>query len=104
MSTQRVAAESSGQFRLRIPRALHADLVREAKTQGVSLNTYVLYLLSTRHSQEMAWQDASDFYARQLRDTVREVHDMVLNMTIGDEPEPGGFTWRSTGETSVFIQ
>ena len=104
MPIQRVASESSGQFRLRIPRALHADLVREAKVQGVSLNTYVLYLLSTRHSQEMAWQDASDFYARQLRDTVREVHDMVLNMTIGDEPEPGGFTWRSTGETSVFIQ
>jgi hypothetical protein len=104
MALKIVASESSGQFRLRVPRALHADLVREAKSQGVSLNSYVLYLLSTRHSQEVAWQEASDFYARQLRDTVREVHDMVVSMGAADEPDPGGLTWRSTGATSTFVQ
>jgi hypothetical protein len=96
--------ESSGQFRLRVPRTLHADLAREAKAQGVSLNSYVMYLLSTRHSQEMAWQEASAAYARQLRDTVREVHDMVLNLNFGEEPEPGGFAWRSTGGASILVQ
>lgn len=95
--------ESSGQFRLRLPRDLHAALVREAKAQGVSLNSYVMYLLSTRHSQEIAWQDASEFYARRLEDTVREVHDRVFSMTLG-EPEPAGFSWRSTGTSSIVTQ
>ena len=104
MAVRSIALESSGQFRLRVPKTLHAELVREAKAQGVSLNSYILYLLSTRHSQEIAWQDASDFYAQQLRDTVREVHDMVLSMSVGDEPDPSGLTWRSTGGTSIFVQ
>jgi hypothetical protein len=95
--------ESSGQFRLRIPRDLHAALVREAGAQGVSLNSYVMYLLSTRHSQEIAWQDATEFYARRLEATVREVHDRVISMTIG-EPEPAGFSWRSTGASSIVTQ
>ena len=41
---------------------------------------------------------------RQLRDTVREVHDIVLNMSVGDEPDPSGLTWRSTGGTSILVQ
>jgi antitoxin HicB len=40
----------SGKFVLRIPRSLHRSLDREAKKQGVSLNQYVLHLLSERHA------------------------------------------------------
>jgi len=40
----------SGKFVLRIPRGLHRSLDREAKKQGVSLNTYVLHLLTERHA------------------------------------------------------
>jgi antitoxin HicB len=40
----------SGKFVLRIPRALHRSLDREAKKQGVSLNQYILHLLSERHA------------------------------------------------------
>jgi antitoxin HicB len=40
----------SGKFVLRIPRALHRSLDREAKKQGVSLNHYLVHLLSERHS------------------------------------------------------
>jgi predicted RNase H-like HicB family nuclease len=40
----------SGKFVLRIPRGLHKSLDREAKRQGVSLNQYVLHLLSERHA------------------------------------------------------
>ena len=103
MFSKRALRESSGQFRLRIPKDLHAALSREAGSQGVSLNSYVMYLLSTRHSQEMAWQDASEFYARQFKETVREVHDMVHSMTLG-EMEPPGFAWRSTGTSSIVAQ
>ena len=36
----------SGQFRLRVPIGLHMELVKDAKIQGVSLNTYIIYRLS----------------------------------------------------------
>ncbi len=101
MATKNSSRESSGQFRLRIPKDLHAAMVQEAKRQGVSLNSYVLYLLSTRHSQETAWMQAADFYAYRLDQSVREVHDMVLSRTLG-EPEPQGFTWRSTGSSRML--
>lgn len=42
----------SGKFLMRIPKRLHADLARAAKAEGVSLNQYVLYLLSAKHSEK----------------------------------------------------
>lgn len=39
----------SGKFLMRVPKRLHADMARAAKTQGVSLNQYVLFLLTERH-------------------------------------------------------
>lgn len=36
----------SGQFNVRLPRALHRELVRHAESQGVSLNALVNFLLS----------------------------------------------------------
>lgn len=41
-------ADYSGRFVMRIPKRLHADLSKSAKRQGVSLNQYVLYLLTAR--------------------------------------------------------
>jgi predicted RNase H-like HicB family nuclease len=38
----------SGQTRLRLPKSLHAFLSDEAKKEGVSLNTYIVKLLSER--------------------------------------------------------
>jgi len=43
-----VAAGYSGQFRVRLPRALHATLARLAAADGVSLNQEVLALLARR--------------------------------------------------------
>lgn len=43
-------ANFSGKFVVRVPKKLHAELSRGAKMQGVSLNQYVLYLLSTRYA------------------------------------------------------
>lgn len=101
----------SGQFRLRLPRELHQDLAREAKEQGVSLNSYVLYLLSTRLGQEATWQEASAYYERRMRETmqetvqetVREMHETVSSLTLG-EVEGDGFSWQSTGSKSVWAQ
>jgi predicted HicB family RNase H-like nuclease len=36
----------SGQFRLRIPKKLHAELAGEASEEGISLNSYILTLIS----------------------------------------------------------
>jgi len=44
----------SGRFLMRIPRRLHADLARNAKREGVSLNQYVLFLLTERNSRRAA--------------------------------------------------
>src|SRR3990172_30789 len=41
----------SGKFLMRIPKRLHADMARAAKSQGVTLNQYVLYLLTEKHVQ-----------------------------------------------------
>lgn len=39
----------SGQTRLRLPKSLHASLSRNAKKERVSLNTYIIHLLSERN-------------------------------------------------------
>lgn len=42
----------SGKFLMRVPKRLHADMARAAKAQGVSLNQYVLYLLTAQHTEK----------------------------------------------------
>ena len=37
----------SGQFKLRLPKTLHRKLSEESKREGISMNQYCLYLLST---------------------------------------------------------
>lgn len=39
----------SGQLRLRMPKSLHAALSNGAEDEGISLNTYIVALLSERH-------------------------------------------------------
>lgn len=39
----------SGQLRLRMPKSLHTALSNEAEDEGISLNTYIVALLSERH-------------------------------------------------------
>lgn len=53
-----VIEEYSGQFRLRLPRALHAWLVHEAERQGVSLNTLVTSLLAHARGERAVSQPA----------------------------------------------
>lgn len=49
-----VPGSTSGKFLMRVPKRLHADLARAAKREGVSLNQYVLYLLTGKHAADEA--------------------------------------------------
>ena len=40
----------SGQFKLRIPKSLHKSLSEHARAEGISMNQYCLYLLSSREA------------------------------------------------------
>jgi predicted HicB family RNase H-like nuclease len=42
----------SGQLRLRMPKSLHAALSCEAESENISLNTYIVSLLSERHVEK----------------------------------------------------
>lgn len=42
----------SGQLRVRMPKSLHASLSWEAEDENISLNTYIVALLSERHIEK----------------------------------------------------
>ncbi|HZX11032.1 MAG TPA: type II toxin-antitoxin system HicB family antitoxin [Acidobacteriota bacterium] len=42
----------SGQLRVRMPKSLHAALSGEAEDENISLNTYIVALLSERHIEK----------------------------------------------------
>ena len=47
----------SGQTRLRLPKSLHAALSNQARKEGVSLNTYIVQLLSERNALAQVKKD-----------------------------------------------
>ncbi len=49
--SDRADVNYSGKFLMRVPKRLHAELAQAAKTQGVSLNQYVLYVLTKGHGE-----------------------------------------------------
>jgi predicted RNase H-like HicB family nuclease len=60
----------SGQTRLRLPKSLHASLSLQAKSNGVSLNTYIVMLLSERNSLS------------QIRDLISALENRVHNFML----------------------
>ena len=44
--SNRADVNYSGKFLMRVPKRLHAELAHAAKAQGVSLNQYLLYILT----------------------------------------------------------
>lgn len=45
---EKLKGSYSGNISLRIPKTLHYDLSKEAQIEGISLNQYLLYLISSR--------------------------------------------------------
>jgi len=49
----------SGQFKLRIPKSLHKTLAERSRQEGISMNQYCLYLLSSGTSSAYPSQESS---------------------------------------------
>ena len=62
-----VMREYSGRFIVRVPASLHKKLVLEAKKEGVSLNQYVVYLLTDRSSKKENSKIESKEISRETR-------------------------------------
>lgn len=60
----KTTASHSGQFRIRVPKSLHRSLVQRAEEENVSLNTYVISLLSGNHATREAYNDKIDMLER----------------------------------------
>lgn len=63
----RMMTEHSGQFRVRLPRSLHASLTELAAAEGMSLNTIVATLLGQRIGELAAYTRARN----EVRDDLR---------------------------------
>jgi hypothetical protein len=63
--------EFSGQLRIRIPKSLHEELSRSAEREGISLNTYIVTLLSD--------QNRAAKIQKELRDIKNRFHDTILS-------------------------
>ena len=93
--------EYSGQFRLRLPRALHAALVTDAENEGISLNTYIIYLLSHRHIQEQTFKEATAAYGEEIRETMQFVHELVSSVTV-TSPDMSTVSWRNDSSATIM--
>lgn len=80
-------ASHSGQFRVRLPRTLHARLAWQAKIEGVSLNTLVCSLLSEASSQLSAAGYLSSRFASTYHGVVSEAHADASRDRIADSSD-----------------
>ena len=53
----------SGQLRLRMPKSLHAALSYEAESENISLNTYIVSLLSEKHIERKLLNKIEDTFS-----------------------------------------
>jgi len=74
------AKQYSGQFVLRIPRTLHGTLTKDAKLEGVSLNTYISYLLSERHIQVRIGKQIEHWNVG-----LKQVYETIKKLTFSNE-------------------
>jgi antitoxin HicB len=93
--------EYSGQFRLRLPRMLHATLVREAEAEGISLNTYILYLLSERRIQQQTLKRVESVYSSHLAETIQYMHELVSNITVSNQSYSPSFSWQNDSSVTI---
>jgi len=82
----------SGQIRLRMPKGLHAELSNRAKDEGVSLNTYIVTLLSDRHTGRNLLKEVADLkrmleimYSQIMSDTYNASHSLHKIEERGDK-------------------
>lgn len=74
----------SGKFLLRTPRQLHADLTRCARSENVSLNQYLIYVLSAAVARSTASANQTEQYSK---------YDIIA--TFSTNPNPSHFLYIS---------
>lgn len=77
-----LTTEYSGKFVTRVPKSLHRDLVQAAKREGMSLNSYVCYLLTERNMTSQL--------AQQLDDVTQRVSALSESLPYNVEVETSG--------------
>jgi antitoxin HicB len=98
--------EYSGRFVLRTPKSLHSRLTEEAKTQGVSLNQYILTILSDRLRSERSYRLLEEIHKAVHRDSATK-HLDSLNRSLGHAESHWSLSdtmrWR-TSNLSYFLE
>ncbi len=74
----------SGKFVVRLPRNLHKSLDHEAKKQDVSLNQYIVHLLSERHMGDAFKKVFEESVRATLAAMVSRPHTIVVNASPGE--------------------
>lgn len=80
----------SGQTRVRLPKSLHASLANQARQQGVSLNTHIVYLLSERNSLSI------------VNERIASLEDRVFSAFLSLTPSPREMA--SSSEEPIVIE
>jgi len=76
--------EYSGQVRLRMPKSLHNELVLSAENEGVSLNTYMVSLLSKNNIATVIQKDIQQQFNNLIEH--QDQHFSVLRRNIKKRP------------------
>ncbi|MBU1041954.1 MAG: toxin-antitoxin system HicB family antitoxin [Proteobacteria bacterium] len=79
----RTVSEHSGKLQLRLPKSLHRQLSEGAEVDRVSLNTYIVKMLSERHSSARIAADVRSA----IRDAVDGVHKTWLDIHFRETPQ-----------------
>jgi predicted RNase H-like HicB family nuclease len=93
------SSEFSGKFVLRVPRYLHEELARAADRESVSLNTYVLSLVSSGHagrSAELRIEKSCSALERAVRGLTR------MTWNLGELKRGGAGFGQQEQETANF--
>lgn len=91
--------EHSGQFRLRVPRSLHAQLVQRADEEDVSLNSYIATVIGDAVGQAHAETRA----AKELRAMLDEMRNRLANHFVASGARPATVSERQRSETPATI-
>lgn len=70
--------EYSGQTRIRLPKSLHENLAREAETEGTSLNSYIVFLLTQNYTVKHI-QNIQKRERRQLQKIIQQTGSITIN-------------------------
>lgn len=105
---RQMPATFSGQFRVRLPKSLHAELAAMAEDEGVSLNTVVVSLLSGQNKINSMYRDIQNKFQTLMQahsSLQHSIHRHISTSSSDDYPE---FTltpavWGQNTEQKVTI-